>query len=305
MSFPSWDRPNKNIVRKITSPTGFRKNTLWMPGEQMIDFGNALILDRKIGFDGHHILVERDKGIAAKIKSELDKMGVWEEYPYVHERELCTLNFAHPLDYVHLDFCGGLTESNAHWIRNNLLLEKNAEVYFNFTHAARNNSFFDQCEYLIKTDEELKKLMRDEENILDRDDKRIAVFYVLLRSLLRNYKFVVHEQPHLYCDIRYNMVTFCFRGFKLAKEPTYPDVLNKLIMAKFKVATHMPVSMSKALYLAKNPIEKTIAIQNINQHVKKQKSLGFCVRQVKAGIKAQISKLRNKCNLQEIPNETQ
>lgn len=303
MSFPSWDRPNKNIVRKITSPTGFRKNTLWMPGEQMIDFGNALILDRKIGFDGHHILVERDKGIAAKIKSELDKMGVWEEYPYVHEHELYTLKFPYPLDYVHLDFCGGLTENNAHWIRNNLLLDKNAEVYFNFTHSARNNSFFNQCEYLIKTDEELKQLMRDEENILDRDDKRVAVFYVLLRSLLRNYKFIVHEQPHLYCDIRYNMVTFCFRGFKLAKEPTYPDVLNKLIMAKFKVATDMPIS--SAIYRATNPIEKAVAYKRYMLHVKKQKNLGFSVRQVKAGVKAQISKLKNRFNLQDIFNETQ
>jgi hypothetical protein len=286
-----WDRTNKNIVRKVAAPRRLAHNTLWMPGAQLLDFGDALYLHKKIGFDGNHILVERDVVVAAQIQATLDTMP-WVVRPQLYINHLHRLVLEKPLDYAHFDFLGGLTQQNAHWISNNLKVSKGAEIYFTFTRAARNNPFFAQCEYLIRTKDEFKEAFDVEIKDLERRDIRVACYYVVLRSLLRGMNFVVHERPQKYRDRRHPMVMYGFTGFsKRTEPPVYPDILKALEAEQAKINIEIPIA--QAMYEAKTPIEFAVAKLRYRKHVREQRKAGKCIRQVVAGFKAQITRMKN------------
>jgi hypothetical protein len=229
MKYPSWDRLNKNAVREMIAPSRKAKSTIWMPGEQCLDITHAWN-QGLIHPKGNHVLVECNNKILAKIKRKMAKIPIDFQY---HLGWLADYEVQKPVDYIHIDYCGGLDLQTARWIEQ-LPIMKRAEINFTFSYAQRNNEFVKRCHAIFEERGFFDVLLR-EFSELSRNDMNIAVYCCLLRCLLKEHHCVT-DQPIYYKDTAQSMVAYRFRGFNGQPKREYPDLLSRFRKSRFQFA---------------------------------------------------------------------
>lgn len=219
--YKSWDRPKKNVARTLAKPSGLVTNTLWLPGWTCLDVLQAYEQDL-LDPHGRHVVVEGNPSTMGKIKKNLGRLKVKFEY---HTGLLTSYKVTTPLDYAHVDYCGGIDYATACWIRR-LPISRNAEINFTFAYAPRGNTFVKQCHELFMKNKEYHRILVREYVDLDREDINIAVYCTALRCFLRNYSFTM-LRPTYYKDEIQSMSLYQFCNFKPSKSPVYPDLTEE------------------------------------------------------------------------------
>lgn len=203
------------------------KSSIWMPGEQCLDVltaWNKGLLHTK----GKHTIVERDASIFNIIKEKLDDIPI--DFNY-HHGLLANYIVDQPVDYIHVDYCGGLEQQTSQWIET-LPIQKNAEINFTFAYAPRNNEFIKKC-HIIFQQETWRHILFREYAELVRTDMNIAIYCCIIRCLLRQYHCVL-DQPVYYKDAIQSMTTYRFRGFNKQPEINYPNLLAEFPKSRFQ-----------------------------------------------------------------------
>jgi hypothetical protein len=139
----TWNRPQKNEVRKNVVGTGMRPATsLWLPGDQCLCLHEALgegFIDQASKL----VLVERDRVAAQQIRSWAETAVMWKVPPILLEKELHDVKLPFNIDFAYIDLMGTLLPKICLWIIEELApkLNTGASICLVHTYGWRNAEF--------------------------------------------------------------------------------------------------------------------------------------------------------------------